>query len=61
MLQNYTPKFKKKIIRLHKEDGRTCKRISAEYGVPKPAFPSGAANYEKNAIQAPKSKKNKML
>ncbi len=30
MSQNYTPEFKKKIIRLH-EEGRTYKSITAEY------------------------------
>lgn len=34
MPQNYTPEFKKKIVRLH-EEGRTCKSITAEYGVSK--------------------------
>ncbi len=33
MSQNYTPEFKKKIVRLHKEEGRTYKSITAEYGV----------------------------
>ena len=35
MLQSYTPEFKKKIVRLHEEDGRTYKSITAEYGVSK--------------------------
>ena len=35
MPQNYTPEFKKKIVRLHKEEGRTYKSITAEYGVSK--------------------------
>ncbi len=35
MSQNYTPEFKKKIVRLHEEDGRTYKSITAEYGVSK--------------------------
>ncbi len=26
MSQNYTPEFKKKIVRLHEEEGRTYKR-----------------------------------
>ena len=29
MPQNYTPEFKKKIVRLHEEEGRTCKSITA--------------------------------
>jgi len=35
MPQNYTPEFKKKIVRLHLQDGRTMKSITAEYGVSK--------------------------
>jgi len=35
MTQNYTPEFKKKIVRLHEEEGRTYKSITAEYGVSK--------------------------
>ena len=33
MPQSYTPEFKKKIVRLHAEEGRTYKSITAEYGV----------------------------
>ena len=35
MPQNYTPEFKKKIVRLHEEEGCTYKSITAEYGVSK--------------------------
>ena len=31
MPQTYTPEFKKKIVRLHLEEGRTYKSITAEY------------------------------
>ena len=31
MPQNYAPEFKKKIVRLHAEEGRTYKSITAEY------------------------------
>ena len=51
MPQNYTPEFKKKIVRLHEEEGRTYKSIS----------PSGAASYVKNARQARKQKKNTII
>ncbi len=33
MPQSYAPEFKKKIVRLHAEEGRTYKSITAEYGV----------------------------
>lgn len=32
MPQSYTPEFRKKIVRLHTEEGRTYKSITAEYG-----------------------------
>ena len=35
MPQSYTSEFKKKIVRLHEEEGRTYKSITAEYGVSK--------------------------
>lgn len=35
MPQNYEPEFKKKIVRLHLEQGRTYKSITEEYGVSK--------------------------
>ena len=33
MNQHYEPEFKKKIVRLHLEDGRSLKGLAAEYGV----------------------------
>ena len=33
--QHYEPEFKKKLVRLHLEEGRTLKSLSAEYGVAK--------------------------
>ena len=33
MPQTYTPEFRRKIVRLHEEEGRTYKSITAEYGV----------------------------
>ena len=35
MNQHYEPKFKKKIVRLHLEEGRSLKGLAAEYGVSK--------------------------
>lgn len=35
MPQSYTPEFKKKIVRLHLEQGRTIKSLTSEYGVSK--------------------------
>ena len=33
--QHYEPKFKKKLVRLHLEEGCTLQSLSAEYGVAK--------------------------
>ena len=33
MNQHYEPEFKKKIVRLHLEEGRSLKSLAAEYGV----------------------------
>lgn len=35
MIQNYEPEFKKKIVRLHLEEGQSLKWLTAEYGVSK--------------------------
>ena len=44
MPQSYTPEFRKKIVRLHTEEGVPAKASLLSMGYPKPAFPSGAAN-----------------
>lgn len=33
MNQHYEPEFKKKIVRLHLEEGRSLKSLAAEYGI----------------------------
>ena len=35
MSKHYEPEFKKKIVRLHLEEGRTLKGLDEEYGVSK--------------------------
>lgn len=35
MNQNYEPEFKRKIVRLHLEEGRSLKGLAAEYGISK--------------------------
>ena len=45
MPQNYTPEFKKKIVRLHLEEGRTYKSIIAEYGVAKATISKWCADF----------------
>lgn len=53
MPQTYPPEFRKKIVRLHMEEGSTYKSIIAEYAYQKPAFPNGAENSAKNARKKP--------
>ena len=45
MPQSYTPEFKKKIVRLHLEGGRTYKSITAEYGVSKASISKWCAEF----------------
>ena len=45
MPQNYTPEFKKKIVRLHLEEGCTYKSIIAEYGVSKASISKGCREF----------------
>ena len=47
MPQSYTPEFKKKIVRLHLEEGRTYKSITAEYGVSKASISKWCAEFSK--------------
>ena len=45
MPQTYTPEFKKKIVRLHLEEGRTYKSITTEYGVSKSSISKWCAEF----------------
>ena len=47
MPQSYAPEFKKKIVRLHLEEGRTYKSITAEYGVSKASISKWCAEFSK--------------
>ena len=56
MSQNYTPEFKKKIVRLHEEEGRTYKSITAEYGVSKAAISAWCKQFREECQTSPESK-----
>ena len=43
----YEPEFKKKIVRLHLEEGRTYKSITQEYGVSKSAISKWCEEFSK--------------
>ena len=47
MSQKYTPELKKKIVRLHEEEGRTYKGITAEYGVSKASISKWCREFSK--------------
>ena len=47
MPQSYAPEFKKKIVRLHAEEGRTCKSITAEYGVSKASISKWCSEFSR--------------
>ena len=58
MSQNYTPEFKKKIIRLHEEEGRTYKSITAEYGVSKASISKWCSEFSKECQTDPQAKED---
>ncbi len=51
--QHYEPEFKKKLVRLHLEEGRTLQSLSAEYGVAKSSITICCRNLAKNAGNKP--------
>ena len=53
MPQSYTPEFKKKIVRLHLEEGRTYKSIIAEYGVSKASISKWCREFSKECQTDP--------
>ena len=57
MSQNYTPEFKKKIVRLHEEEGRTYKSITAEYGVSKASISKWCSEFSKECQTSQESQK----
>ncbi len=56
MPQNYTPEFKKKIVRLHEEEGRTYKSITAEYGVSKASISAWCRQLHEECQTSPEAK-----
>ncbi|MFG6346080.1 MAG: transposase [Lachnospiraceae bacterium] len=56
MSQNYTPEFKKKIVRHHEEEGRTYKSITSEYGVSKASISKWCRELCEECQTSPESK-----
>ena len=52
MPQIYDENFKKKMVQLRLQDGRTYKSITTEYGVTKTTIAKWCANIAKNAQTA---------
>jgi len=56
MPQSYTAEFKKKIVRLHLEEGRTYKSITAEYGVSKASVSKWCSELREECQSSPEAK-----
>ena len=54
MPQNYEPEFKKKIVRLHLEQGQTYKSITKEYGVYKASISKWCSEFSTECHEKPK-------
>ena len=59
MPQNYTPEFKKKIVRLRLEEGRTINSITTEYSISKESIRRWCNKFRKEcqaqSLQTPSS------
>ena len=60
MPQNYTSEFKKKIVRLHEEEGRTYKSITAEYDVSKASISKWCLKFRKECQADPQEEYDSM-
>ena len=58
MPQSYTPEFKRKIVRLHEEEGRIYKSITAEYGVSKASISKWCSEFSKECQTSPEAKED---
>ncbi len=56
MSPKYEPEFKKKMVRLHLEEGRTYKSITKEYGVSKSAISSWCTQFSKECQELSQQK-----
>lgn len=58
MSKVYDDEFKKRIVRLHLEEGRTMKSITDEYNVSKSAISAWCSNFSKECQTTPAAKEN---
>lgn len=61
MSQNYEPEFKKKIVRLHLEEGRSLKSLAAEYGVSKASISVWIKQFREECRQMKKPKPSMII
>lgn len=54
----YEPEFKKKIVQLHLEEGRTLKSLTNEYGVVKSTISAWCRNYAEECQEKAKNNPN---
>jgi len=55
MSQNYTSEFKKEIVRLHEEEGRSYRSITEEHGVSKASITRWCSEYRKECQTNPEA------
>ena len=62
MPQYYEPEFKQQIVRLHIEEGRTYRSLTAEYGVSKASISKWCKEFseecQQNALKNPTARNN---
>ena len=58
MSQNYDDEFKKKIVRLHLEEGRTIKSITSEYGISKGSLSRWCSEFKEECQKSAEAKKD---
>ena len=50
MNPNYEPEFKKKIVRLHLEEGRSLKGLASEYGISKASISNWTKQFREECL-----------
>ena len=56
MPQSYTPEFKKKMVRLRLEEGRTMKSITTEYSISKETLRRWCNDFKEECQTSPNTK-----
>ena len=58
MNPNYEPEFKKKIVRLHLEEGRSLKGLASEYGISKASISNWTKQFREEYLINEEAKAN---